>query len=147
MDIDRTAPVIVELSTTIAAPLGTLWPLHTDITAWPTWHSDITSARPRGDLAVGTVFDWQSHGLAISSTISELRPQERIVWGGHAHGIDGIHVWTFRPVDGGVLVSTLESWAGPAVDADPDGMRTALEGSLRAWLAALKQTAEQSTDS
>ncbi|GIH63808.1 SRPBCC family protein [Microbispora siamensis] len=142
MDIDRNAPVVVELETTVHAPIEKVWRLHTDIDAWPSWNPDISSARLRGDLAVGATFDWETHGLVIASTVAELVPGRRVVWGGPAHGIDGVHVWTFEETDGGVLVRTRESWAGPPVEADPEGMRAALEGSLRAWLAALERTGD-----
>ncbi|WP_240809202.1 SRPBCC family protein [Microbispora catharanthi] len=113
--------------------------------AWPSWNPGVSSARLRGDLAVGATFDWQTHGLVIASTVAELVPGRRVVWGGPAHGIEGVHVWTFEEIDGGVLVRTRESWAGPPVEADPEGMRAALEGSLRSWLAALTQTALKQT--
>ena len=142
MDIDRTAPVTVELHTTIAAPLQKVWDLHTDINAWPSWNGDIVKARLRGDLAVGTVFEWETHGLSVASTIYELQPHIEIAWGGPAHGIEGIHVWTFEPVDGGVKVTTRESWAGAPIDADPQSTHAALDASLRNWLAALKKIAE-----
>lgn len=142
MDIDRTAPVIVELHTTIAAPLEKVWNLHTNINAWPSWNSDIVKAQLHSDLAVGTVFEWETHGLSVASTIYQLQPHVEIAWGGPAHGIEGIHVWTFEPVDGGVMVNTRESWAGAPIDADPHGMYAALESSLQNWLAALKETAE-----
>lgn len=141
MDIDRNAPVIVELETTVHAPIEKVWRLHTDIDAWPSWNPDVSSARLRGGLAVGATFDWQTHGLVIASTVAELVPGRRIVWGGPAHGIEGVHVWTFEEIEGGVLVRTRESWAGAPVEADPEGMRAALEGSLRSWLTALGQTA------
>ncbi|MGV9305574.1 SRPBCC family protein [Nonomuraea sp. NPDC003727] len=146
MDIDLHAPVIVEHQTLVRAPLDHVWRLHTDIDAWPTWNTGIDTAALRQELAVGAVFDWETHGLGISSTVAELVPRRRIVWGGPAHGIDGVHVWTFEPVDGGVLVRTRESWAGAPVEADPEGMRAALDASIRAWLADLKRTAELGTD-
>ncbi|CAM5406147.1 Dioxygenase OS=Streptomyces aurantiogriseus OX=66870 GN=GCM10010251_38980 PE=3 SV=1 [Streptomyces aurantiogriseus] len=73
-----------------------------------------------------------------------LQPRRRTVRGGPAHGIDGLHVRTFEPTTkGGALVTPLGSWAGAPVEADPEGMRTALEGSLLAWLGALKDAAER----
>jgi len=142
MDINRNAQVIVDLTTVIDAPLATVWNLHTAIDQWPTWQNDITQARLSGPVAAGSSFAWQTHGLSIESTIGEVEPLRRIVWGGPAHGIDGVHVWAFEQTPQGVLVRTTESWDGPPVAADPDGMRTALASSLTAWLAALKTTAE-----
>ncbi|MFI7498794.1 SRPBCC family protein [Streptomyces sp. NPDC049687] len=142
-DIDRSAPVIVELKTTIDATPEALWHLHTDINEWPSWNPGIDKALLGGDFTEGSVFDWETAGLSISSTVMEVQPQSRTVWGGPAHGIEGVHVWTFEPTPAGTVVTTLESWAGAPVEADPAGMRAALEGSLLAWLEALKEAAER----
>lgn len=142
MDINRNARIIVDLTTVIDAPLATVWNLHTAIDQWPTWQNDITRAQLSGPVAAGTTFTWLTHGLTIESTIGEVEPMRRIAWGGPAHGIDGVHVWTFEQTTQGVLVRTTESWDGPPIAVDPEGMRTALASSLTAWLAALKTTAE-----
>lgn len=142
VDVDRDAPVVVELTTLIDAPLDVVWGLHADIDGWPTWQKDVAQARLSGPIAPGTSFTWETHGLSIVSTIEEVVPQQRIVWGGPSQGIVGVHVWTFDQTPDGVSVRTTESWAGPPIAADPDGMRAALIASLSAWLVALKDTAE-----
>ncbi|WP_329108072.1 SRPBCC family protein [Micromonospora sp. NBC_01699] len=142
MDIDRSAPVIVELATIVDAPLETIWELHTAVDEWTVWHPEITRARLTGPLAVGGSFEWETAGLAITSVVGELEPLRRIAWSGPAHGIDGVHVWTFEQNTDGVAVHTAESWAGEPVLADPTGLQAALTASLTAWLAALKATAE-----
>ncbi|MBD0695056.1 SRPBCC family protein [Streptomyces sp. CBMA123] len=141
--IDEAAPVIVRLSTEIDAPLDRVWALHTGIGDWPVWNTDIDQARLDGPLAEGTTFTWRTHGLDITSTIHELVPGARIVWGGPAHGIDGVHVWTFERTGDRVLVSTEESWSGAPVEADADQLGTALRTSLENWLACLKNRAER----
>lgn len=142
MDVNREAPVVVDLTIKIAAPPETVWRLHTDVADWPTWQPDITEVRLNGPIEAGSTFAWQTHGLHIVSTIAEVRPGTGIAWGGPAHGIDGVHVWAFTPTATGTLVRTTESWDGPPVTADPDGMRAALTASLTTWLAALKTAAE-----
>lgn len=142
--IDENAPVIVRLSTVIDAPLETVWHLHTDIGAWATWNTDIDRAVANGPLEHGSSFTWRTHGLDITSTVHELIPAERIVWGGPAHGITGIHVWTFDRAGDQVTVRTEESWSGAPVDAAPEELGRALHQSLRSWLAALKSQAERS---
>ncbi|WP_162824275.1 SRPBCC family protein [Peterkaempfera bronchialis] len=142
-DIDRTAPVVVELETQVHATPATLWRLHTDVDNWPTWNPGIDKAALRGDFAEGSRFDWETSGLSIGSTIAEVVPLRRTVWGGPAHGIEGIHVWTFSPTEDGTRVISQESWSGPPIEANPDGMRAALEASIHAWLDALKAAAEQ----
>ncbi|MEU7725834.1 SRPBCC family protein [Streptomyces sp. NPDC040724] len=141
--IDETAPAIVRLSTVIDAPLERVWALHTDIDAWPSWNAHVDQAQLDGPLLPGHSFSWKTHGLDITSTIRELVPGERLVWGGPANGIEGIHVWTFERTGGQVTVRTEESWSGAPVDAAPAELGQALHDSLTAWLAALKNRAEQ----
>ncbi|AVZ75904.1 Shy6-polyketide cyclase [Streptomyces lunaelactis] len=143
--IDSTAPVVVSLTTTVDAPLATVWSLHTDIDNWPVWNANIDRARLSGPAAVGTDFTWRTHGLNITSTIHELIPEQRIVWGGTVEGIVGIHVWTFEQSGDHVIVHTEESWSGDAVDAAADELATALKTSLESWLDCLKARAEQTT--
>ncbi|NBC70740.1 Shy6-polyketide cyclase [Paenibacillus sacheonensis] len=142
VDVDRDAPVIVHLSIEINAAPETVWRIQTGIEQWPTWQKDISRAQLAGSIAAGSTFRWETHGLDIVSTIREVVPMRRIVWGGPAHGIVGIHAWSITPASQGVLVHTTESWNGPAVTADPGGMRAALISSLADWLSALKTTAE-----
>ncbi|MGW0653714.1 SRPBCC family protein [Streptomyces umbrinus] len=146
--VDEDAPVVVRLSTTVDAPLATVWALHTDIGSWADWNADIDSVDFDGPLAPGASFRWLTHGLDITSTIREVVPGERIVWGGPAHGIEGVHVWTFEETGGAtgertVTVRTEESWAGAPVEERPDEMREALRQSLESWLSRLRSEAER----
>ncbi|WP_158853104.1 SRPBCC family protein [Saccharothrix deserti] len=143
MDIDLNAPVISRHSTTIDAPLETAWALHIDVSAWTTWQSDITAAVLDTPFAPGASFSWETYGLSITSSVHEVEPLRRTCWGGPAHGIDGVHVWRFTEVDGGVLVETEESWDGEPVRADVAGMQAGLDASLVAWLSHLKTAAER----
>ncbi|WP_200961703.1 SRPBCC family protein [Paenibacillus sp. Soil724D2] len=145
IDVDRNAQVIVDLSIEINAPQETVWRIQTGIDQWPTWQKNVSQARLSAPITVGTTFQWETHGLSIVSTIREVDPLRRIVWGGPVQGIEGVHVWTITPTLEGVVVYTTESWDGPPVAADPDGMRAALTSSLEAWLADLKTTAEAGT--
>ena len=111
--------------------------------AWPTWRSDVDGVQFSADFAVGSAFRWQTAGLDITSVISQVNPRSRTAWGGldEATGITGIHVWTFTPTTGGVLVHTEESWSGKPIVADTPGMQAALDESLRAWLRDLRDEA------
>ncbi|MEV1177285.1 SRPBCC family protein [Nonomuraea sp. NPDC049784] len=141
--IDESAPVIVRLSTTIDAPLERVWALHTGIDSWASWNTDIDQAVLDGPLEPGFSFRWRTHGLEITSTLQEVVPGTRIVWGGPANGITGIHVWTFEPTGEQVTVRTEESWSGAPVEAAAEELGQALHQSLEAWLDALKNRAEQ----
>ncbi|MEU5499315.1 SRPBCC family protein [Streptomyces griseofuscus] len=142
--IDETAPVIVRLSTVIDAPLERIWALHTDIDTWARWNADVDQAELDGPLLPGNSFRWKTHGLDITSTIREIVPGRRLVWGGPANGIEGVHVWTFEQTGSQVTVHTEESWSGAPVDAAADQLHQALQQSLTTWLASLKARAEQS---
>ncbi|MGW7438458.1 SRPBCC family protein [Streptomyces sp. NPDC054849] len=141
--IDENAPVVARLSIVIDAPLEAVWHLHTGIGAWANWNKDVDQAVLNGPLVPGASFTWKTHGLDITSTVRELIPGERIVWGGPANGITGIHVWTFAQTGDQTTVHTEESWSGAPVDAAPEELGLALHGSLQSWLAALKSQAEQ----
>ncbi|WP_327683721.1 SRPBCC family protein [Streptomyces sp. NBC_00467] len=141
--IDSTAPVVVSLTTTIDAPLATVWALHTDIDNWPVWNTDIDRAVLSGPVAVGTDFTWLTHGMTITSTVHELVHERRIVWGGTVQGIVGIHAWTFEQAGDQVVVRTEESWSGEPVDAATDELGAALKASLESWLGFLKSRAER----
>jgi Polyketide cyclase / dehydrase and lipid transport len=113
--VDRAAPVIAHHEVDIQAALDTVWELHTDINAWPTWQSDITAARLDGALEPGASFDWTSYGLSVTSTIYDVAERSRLLWGGTADGITGVHEWVFSETPGGVHVTTDESFAGEPV--------------------------------
>lgn len=141
-DIDRDAPVITHHEIDINAPLDTVWNLHTDVDAWPTWNLEVTAAKLDGAFAPGNSFTWTSYDLTVTSTIYIVEDHSRTLWGGAAQGIMGIHEWRFAPSPAGVQVITTESWAGDAAGADPTGMQSILDNTLTAWLTRLKQKAE-----
>jgi uncharacterized protein YndB with AHSA1/START domain len=143
-DIDRAAPVIAVHEIDIDAPLDMVWRLHTDVNAWPTWQTEITAAHIDGTLRSGASFDWTSYGFGVTSTVYDLNPGSRLLWGGTSGGITGIHEWLFDETPSGVHVTTTESFSGDPVEADAAGMQSALDGSLVAWLGHLKAAAESS---
>jgi uncharacterized membrane protein len=140
-DVDRTAPVIAQHEIDIQAPLDTVWQLHVDVNSWPTWQTEITSARIDRPLEPGVSFDWTSYGFSVLYDVVE---RARVLWGGTSGGITGVHEWLFSETPGGVHVTTNESFAGEPVEADAPGMQTVLDASLVAWLGRLKTAAESS---
>ena len=140
-DIDQQAPVISRHSAVIEAPIEVLWGLHTDVNAWPAWQPDIETARLDGPFVPGATFSWHTSGLDIDSTVYRVEPGRYTLWGGPAHGIVGVHSWTFTPVEGGTRVDTAESWSGEPIEADVGAMQAALDGSLVAWLGHLEKAA------
>jgi uncharacterized membrane protein len=141
-DVDRAAPVIARHEIEIEAPLDTVWQLHVDVNAWPTWQTDITAAHIDGALEPGVSFDWTSYGFSVTSTVYDVTERTRVLWGGTSGGITGVHEWLFSETPGGVHVTTTESFAGEPVEADAPGMQALLDASLVAWLGHLKTAAE-----
>jgi Polyketide cyclase / dehydrase and lipid transport len=140
--IDGDAPVLARHEINVQASLDTIWQLHTDVNAWPTWQTDITSAHLVGPFEAGNSFHWTSSGFSVTSSIYDVDPRSRTLWGGTADGITGIHEWTFREMTQGVIVATNESFAGAPVDGDPSTMQSMLDTSLVSWLLRLQSAAE-----
>ncbi|AUI60260.1 SRPBCC family protein [Amycolatopsis sp. BJA-103] len=142
-EIDVKAPVVVHCDTVVDAPLRCVWRLLTEVSSWPDWQPDITAAAADRSLRTGSAIRWSTAGLDIESTVYQLRTPDRILWGGTAGGITGIHLWTLEVIGSSVRVHTEESWDGGPVLADVDGMRAALGESLAAWLGHLRKAAEK----
>ena len=141
-EIDSDAPVRAHHEIDINAPLDTVWRLHADVNNWPTWQTDITAAHIDGAFQPGSSFEWTSYGFTVISTIYAVAERSRVLWGGTSGGITGVHEWVFGESPTGVHVTTDESFAGGPVETDITGMQSALDSSLAAWLAHLKDAAE-----
>jgi uncharacterized protein YndB with AHSA1/START domain len=140
--VDRDAPVLAHHEIDIQAPPNRVWSLHIDVNAWTTWQTDITEAHIDGPLEPGSSISWSSFGFPVTSTVYEVADHSRLLWGGTAGGITGIHEWIFSPTPEGVHVVTNESFSGAPVDSDQETMQRMLDASLVAWLSFLKRAAE-----
>ncbi|MFD2472879.1 SRPBCC family protein [Amycolatopsis silviterrae] len=134
----------------IHAPLREIWRLQTDVEAWTSWQKPAAPMTVRrldpGPLRKHSRFQATVHvpsappsTVVISSTVRQLQRGKCLRWTGPAESpgfrIDGVHVWTFREVPGGVLVRTEESHTGPQADPGSDM-------GLETWLRDLKTAAE-----
>ncbi|WP_306327323.1 SRPBCC family protein [Streptomyces venezuelae] len=156
--VDPGAPVRYRTETVIDAPLRTIWKLQTDVENWPSWQAPVEAVDRlgHGPLRPGAAFRWTlpippnpstpATRLDITSTVRQIKHQACVRWTGPAVGeglrIDGVHVWTFTEVEGGVRVATEETHAGPQVEADVPTASLLLREGLEAWLRDLKTAAE-----
>ncbi|MGW5714695.1 SRPBCC family protein [Amycolatopsis sp. NPDC003865] len=157
--IDPAAQLHYGAETFVKAPPDTVWKTQTDVEGWPAWQSAVTSAKrlDPGPLHPGSRFRWTTPApatpsspattLVITSTVHQVQRDHCVRWSGPAIGeglrIDrGVHVWTFTPVRGGVVVRTEESWTGAQIEADPATAVKYLAPGLDRWLADLKTAAE-----
>ncbi|OQR60911.1 hypothetical protein B6E66_27155 [Streptomyces maremycinicus] len=157
--VDASARIRYRSDVVIKAPLSTVWQLQTDVERWPSWQPPVLTADrlDTGRLREGSRFRWSTPApatpttpattLDITSTVRQLRREACVLWSGPAIGqglrIDeGVHLWTFTEVEGGVRVHTEETWTGAQVEADVPTATAALGAGLEAWLHDLKATAE-----
>ncbi|MFJ2776993.1 SRPBCC family protein [Kitasatospora sp. NPDC087315] len=156
--VDPDALVRHRAEIVINAPLRTVWKLQTDVERWPSWQAPVETVErlDHGPFRKGSAFRWTTPvppnpstpatRLEITSTVRQIEPNSCIRWTGPAIGeglrIDGVHVWNFTEVKGGVRVSTEETHTGAQVEADvPTATRILREG-LESWLRDLKSAAE-----
>ncbi|MGW6521808.1 SRPBCC family protein [Streptomyces sp. NPDC054962] len=157
--VDASARIRYHSDVVIKAPLSTVWKLQTDVERWPSWQQPVLTAErlDTGRLGKGSRFRWTTPApatpttpattLEITSTVRQLQRGACVLWSGPAVGqglrIDeGVHLWTFTEVKGGVRVHTEETWTGAQVEADVPTATAALGAGLEAWLHDLKNTAE-----
>ncbi len=146
MKINSQASLTAHREIFIQAPSEVVWKTHTDINAWSQWQPGITTAKLAGPLAVGSIFQFKSGGLTITSTIQVIEPNQRIGWTGQALGTQASHIWLLTPHPNGTLLTTEESMAGWLVSLLKFVMPKFLENSLDTWLQSLKSKAEGSTN-
>ncbi|MFF7457252.1 SRPBCC family protein [Kitasatospora sp. NPDC008115] len=155
--VDAAAQVRYRTEAVIDAPLDVIWKLQTEVDRWPSWQGPVTSAErlDHGRFRVGSAFHWTTPvppgtgipatSLDITSTVRQVKQGSCIRWTGPADGegvhIDGVHVWNFSRVKGGVKVSTEETHTGPQVDANVPMATAILQAGLEGWLADLKAAA------
>ncbi|GAA1948642.1 SRPBCC family protein [Amycolatopsis minnesotensis] len=157
--VDPAAKIRYRTEAVIKAPLDTIWRLQTDVRRWPSWQAPVKSMKrlDPGPLRSGSRFRWTTPApptettpdttLSITSTVHQIQHGKCIRWSGPAIGeglrIDnGVHVWNFTKVGGGVLVRTEETWTGAQVEGDVPTATRYLGAGLEAWLTDLKAAAE-----
>ncbi|WP_405533687.1 SRPBCC family protein [Streptomyces avidinii] len=156
--VDPDALVRHRTEVVIAAPLRTVWKIQTDVERWPSWQTPVESVQrlDRGPLVKGSAFRWTmpippnpstpATSLEITSTVRQIKRDACLRWTGPAVGeglrIDGVHVWTFTRVRGGVLVRTEETHTGAQAEANVPVATRLLREGLEAWPHDLKSEAE-----
>jgi uncharacterized protein YndB with AHSA1/START domain len=142
MNMNKQATLIAHKEILIQAPPEAVWQIHTDINRWGQWHPGITMTNLAGPLAAGSVFQWKTGGLTLTSTIQVVEPNQRIGWTGKGVGTQASHLWTLKPHQDGTLLTTEESMQGWLVVCLKLIMPKFLDGSLDTWLQSLKRRAE-----
>jgi uncharacterized protein YndB with AHSA1/START domain len=143
IDVNRSAPVIAQAETVIAAPAAEVWAVLTDFGSWTRWQPDVSRMDFPGPLAPGTVFNWVGGGAKITSRLEEVDESHRIVWTGRAAlGLNAVHAWTIESVPTGTRVFTEESFAGILAGLLRGMLRSKLRKTLEEGLTALAAEVE-----
>jgi hypothetical protein len=74
MEINHQAPLVSQKEMFIQASPEVIWKIHTAINDWPQWQPTINMANLESPLAIGSIFQWKSGGLTITSTIQVVEP-------------------------------------------------------------------------
>ena len=130
---------------TIAASPTMVWAWLIRASAWPDWYPNSKAVRIEGnrpDLAFGMRFHWRTFGVAVSSTVREFLPEERIAWDGRALFLDVYHAWLIERRPGGCWVLTEENQNGLAAHLQNLMMPRRMHRGHELWLTRLKAQAE-----
>jgi uncharacterized protein YndB with AHSA1/START domain len=142
MKINEQATLIAHKEILIQAPPEAVWKIHTDINRWAQWHPAISMTHLAGPLAAGSVFQWKTGGLTLTSTLQVVEPNQQIGWTGKGMGTQASQLWRLQPHKDGTLLSTEESMQGWLVSLLKVLMPKFLDQSLDTWLQSLKRRAE-----
>jgi len=132
--------------TTIGAAPDHVWRILTDLPAWATWNTTVTSTE--GTVALGnkvTVAVTANPGHAFAVKVTELAPPVRMVWrGGTPLGLfTGTRTYALSPDRGSTVFDMTEVYAGPlarmVTRSIPD-----LQPSFDEFAQCLRSHAEQS---
>ncbi|MEO3854582.1 SRPBCC domain-containing protein [Acrocarpospora sp. B8E8] len=106
-----------QASSVIKAEPERIWPILTDVSAYPEWDSGVE--RVEGTVGLGAklkVFAEVSPGRAFPVKVSELVPDRRMVWsGGMPLGLfKGVRTYSLSPGENGTTTFTVrEEYTGP----------------------------------
>lgn len=142
--IDTAAPIQSHAEIRIHAPVARVWQVLVDMPNWPAWMPDVTTVRLETAVAPDAAFTWKSGSSRIKSTFAVVEPEKELTWTGISSGAKAVDRHTLEAVEGGTRVFTEESMAGLFVILFFSSQK--LRTGQQAWLAALKQRAEQSAE-
>lgn len=109
--------MVIEASIVINAPIDDVWDTFTDLTCWKDWCSVVEGvSSPARRLIEGESFKFCIRPfdipLSIEPHVEEVTPKELIIWTGRKNGIAARHEFTFNQQEGGILLTSRETFTG-----------------------------------
>ena len=134
----------------IAASIGRVWDVVTDIDRWPEWTASVKSAHrlDEGPLRPGSRAELTQPKLPQATwTVTEVEPGRSFTWEQRGPGVRTTAVHALEPLEGGgtrVLLSVEQSsWMAWAVDLFYGRLT---QGYIETEAAGLKRRSEQTAD-
>lgn len=113
----------IEESILIHAPLTKVWETFTHITSWKDWNTVLTNvSRDRTEImAEGGKVRLCIHPfhfpVYLEPVIEKVVPGKEVSWSSEKYGVSALHLFTFKEVKKGVLVTSREKFRGIPVKA------------------------------
>lgn len=142
-DINQNAPVVAKNSITIGADIRSVWKHLTNINAWSTWNTDISSADIAQPLVSGSTFVWKSGGMKIKSTLHTAEAPSKLGWTGKVMGIYAVHNWYLHTDGNSTTVIVEESMEGFLARLFAKSFQKTLDKGMESWLEQLKAVCER----
>ncbi len=137
------APTHAARSIAIAAPLGKVWSILTEVSDWERWYPYLKGARLEGPFAAETPLIYGGfikHKLRIAKVV----PEKLVMLYGTMAGYKGITRWDIKQSSGAQTeVSFTESSSGFLIGSLYSNQK--LGEHLQHWLDAVKAEAERPT--
>jgi uncharacterized protein YndB with AHSA1/START domain len=99
----------------IAAPPATVWAVLSDLEAWPSWTTSMTSVRrtSSGPFTIGTAVRVKQPSMPeLTWVVTDVVPAERFTWTSKSMGVTTVAHHILRPQDGGTEVSLVVEQSG-----------------------------------
>ena len=142
--VDERAPYLARATTTIEAPVATVWNRLCDVRSWA---ENLEPGVRDIDVPDGVVTDawfWRrAGGIRMSARFAVVEPRRELAWTGRALGLRVVHRFTLEAVTGTrTTVEAEESMAGSpmAVLFSQAKLQALVEGSLGTLRAACEET-------
>jgi len=140
---NENAPVYCTRKILISQAPKKVWEVLTQIDGWPNWQNEINHSTLQGGLKPGSSFVWKTGGATIHSILHTVEPYSAFGWTGKTHGIQAIHNWNLREINGQTEVSVEESMQGFWAGLLKKSFNKNLSRGMEAWLQKLKAECER----
>ena len=143
---------IIHHAIDVRARPDAIWRVFSDLTTWPRWFPQATSARSSSDPVwqIGGRIDIRMQipvagSVAITLEIVELVPAERVRWVGKSRGISGDHAYSFEDRGDWTRVTSHEVFGGWLAGAAMRLARGRIEEAAHVSLDKLRALVEEAT--